>query len=199
MATLAELRDRIADELARPDLGPQIARAVTSAIRHYRRRQFNFNEGRTVVMTTPDTEFYRLDDMRRVDTIQRQAGGFPLRRVSAEAIEYLQTGQVVGEPTDWSWHGNVLRFYPRPNAIYALAVLGQTLEEPPSDPAYAGGWVNDAEELIRHRAKADVLANYIRENPEELALARAQEREALVALLGDRALAGTGTIRGYYL
>jgi len=199
MATLGELKARIADELTRPDLAAQIALAVTSAIRFYQRRRFSFMDGRSVVFTSADTEFYTLDDIRQVDSVQAQDGSRPLRRVSPEWIETMQTGNAVGQPTDWSWFGGGLRFYPRPDGVYPLVIYGQAIEEVPTADDYAGAWVNEAEALIRFRAKADLLANVIRENPEELSLARAQEAEELTALLADRARVSTGTVRAHYL
>lgn len=199
MATLADLRARIADELTRPDLGPQIERAISSAVRHYQRRRFSFTDGRALVLTTPEVEFYTLDDIRVVDSIAPQDGRLPLVRRSPQTLEYWQTGTSTGIPTDWSLMGGAVRLYPRPDAIYALVVYGRLYEGPPEDPAYAGVWVNTAEELIRHRAKADLFANVIRENPEELSLARAQEAEAYQALQAERVQEGLGTIRAHYL
>lgn len=199
MATLANLRARIADELTRPDLAPQIERAISSAVRHYQRRRFSFTDGRALVLTTPDTEFYTLDDIRVVDSIAPQDGRMPLVRQSPQTLEYWQTGTSVGVPTDWSLMGGAVRLYPRPDGIYPLVIYGRLYEGPPEDPEYKGVWVNEAEELIRHRAKADLLANVIRENPEELSLARAQEAEAYASLQAERVTEGLGTVRAYYL
>ena len=52
MSTLTALKATIADDLARSDMGSQIAAAITAAITHYKTTRFYFNETRGSTFTT---------------------------------------------------------------------------------------------------------------------------------------------------
>lgn len=197
MATLGELKTRIADEIVRSDLTTQISRAIDSAIAFYGRRRFRFNVQDTALAVVAGTTAYTLPTVREVDAIL-DGDGWPLVGRPAEWFDWDLTA--TGTPTDWAWRAGVLRLYPTPSAGASFVVRGLVTLPALTSDGQSNAWTTDAEDLIRFRAKADLFANVIRENAEEVAVCRAQEQEAYRELLADAAKAGpSGLIRAYSL
>lgn len=210
MTTFATMKARIADELARSDLTTQIATAVTSAIKHYERRRFWFNETTGSVTVSAGAEFYGSADaaflasLVQIDTARLALGStyFQLRHEAWSVIDELASGTgVTGTPSHYSYYGQQLRLWPKPNASATLRLAYVMRPADPATDTESSVWTLPAfgEELIRTRAKVDLFENVIRD-PGEADRLRVREQEILHALTRETgAKAASGRIVASYL
>lgn len=172
MSTLAILKARIADELARADLTSQIAYAVTDAIAAYQDERFFFNESRAITVTTvADQEFYTSSDAASLATVNKidYVGvyvGDIMTRLRAETpadIELMsQNGSTSGTPVSYCWYGNALRLYPVPATALTVRIgASATVAAPASDAEASNPWMTHAERLIRSRAKLELALHVL--------------------------------------
>lgn len=173
MGTFLDMQNRIADELGgRTDLlAPSfgvplspIQLAIQDAVSFWENERFYFNEYRTsgAFSTVVGQEFYTVSDWADIPTI------FHIDKLSIliSGNRYFMTPRTEqwmedisinpswsGQPVDYAYYNYQLRFYPIPNGVYPVNVLGtkqfaQLLENSDSNV-----WTNDAEQLIRLTAK----------------------------------------------
>lgn len=187
MATGKSLQDminRIVSELGqRFDLAPGganpnvITNAISDAITIYQKERFRFNELTPltpfVVNTVQGVNVYgaaqdtRIPLLMKIDYINYLLGNTPCRleRVFPEDV-YLATipGQQAGPPSTWAWDGQNIVIYPAPPAAsYPLTIGGYLAVAGPTVLADATNpWMNDAEMLIRSRAKYEIALNFTR-------------------------------------
>lgn len=169
MTTLGIMSDRIADELGqRSDLTTQIAAAIKTAIKHYERRRFYFNEIESSFLALLNQEAYGVTDnanipnLVSIDWMMLNDGG---TRYALEARDLTYFKGVSSDPAYRSspslyvYHEQKIKLAAIPNktyttsfaAIYRLASLSLTTD--------SNAWTTDAEELIRHQAKWDICWN----------------------------------------
>ncbi len=175
--TLGDLKSRIADDLARSDLSAQISNAITDAIEHYKTTRFYFNEKTANNLTTFSTvvaqAYYTSADSPdiplffEIDDIFCNIGGInrPLRLRDADTLQLLiRTNLVQGDPYDWAWMGDQLIFYPLPNAVRTITMMGAyEIPAPTSDTDSTNVWISEAFELIRCYAKFLLFGHVIRD------------------------------------
>lgn len=179
--TLGNLKARVADELDRSDLAPQIALAIEDAITEAASNRFWFNEVRGLAIPlSAGMNYYTSDSyvaLTEIDNIYFLTNGVrrKLYEESNNWLDELVTGSVSqGEPYLYSRYGDSLRVYPDPNAAYTLYVDGVSrLPALTSDNAY-NAWTNEGERLVRALAKRTLLVDVIRDMDE------AQVQEQLV-------------------
>lgn len=180
---------RIASELGqRTDLAPGgayptvITDAIADAIQVNQKERFRFNElvplTPFVINTVQGQYIYtgaddpRIPLLMKIDYINYLLGNTPCRleRVFPEDV-YLATipGQQSGPPTSWAWDGQSIVIYPAPPAVsYPLTIGGYLAVAGPDSTTPAGlsdttnPWMNDAEILIRSRAKYEIALNFTR-------------------------------------
>ena len=203
------MMDRIADELARSDLTTQIGKAIQSAIRHYERRPFYFNEVRKTMSTSDGAEFYTSSDFPFIANMPEiysakitvNGGKYSLIERDWSYIDELQSSTThSGDPADFAYYGQKLRFWPVPDA--ARDIIFSFVEKLPAASLSAttdtNYWMTEAEELIRSRATKKLYAEVIKD-PENAAVWRESEGEALAALVGEtESRQMTGTPRPSY-
>jgi hypothetical protein len=203
MSTLGTMLDRIADELARSDLTSQINKAVQSAIRHYERKAFYFNEARKTLSTSDGAEFYTttdfgfLDKLAEIYTARITVNGshYLLQERDWEYLDALSSSTTSkGDPSDFAYFGKQFRVWPIPNAARNIVISG--IEKLPAASLSATGdtnyWMTDGEELIRSRAVRKLYAEVIKD-VENATIWGGHEQEALMALLSEtesRAMTG---------
>lgn len=175
---------------ARSDLQANgtILRYIQNAIEIYQKERFRFNELQPltpfIIYTVQGQSVYTgADDARipllyKIDFINYLLGNTPARmtRVFPEDV-YLATipGQQAGPPQEWAWDGQSIVIYPAPPAtVYPLTIGGYlAVAGPANTPAgladITNPWMNDAEMLIRARAKYEIALNVTR-NKDMLAL-----------------------------
>jgi hypothetical protein len=171
---LQSIEAHIADDIQRTDLTSEIADCVQAAIKHYQMRRWYFNEQRASVFNTvAGQEFYTSVDFADIpnylkrDTVMITTGGtsrFELKERTWEWIDNVAVNTLSqGQPTDYGYYNQQMRFYPIPDQAYPIRVSGILRLATLVNPADTNAWVNtaDAEPLIRAHAKWDLANNVI--------------------------------------
>ncbi len=174
MTTLGTMKARIAAETTRDDLDDAIASEITSAINFYRGKRFWFTEqatGRTFNTSAGQSEYsgsggVDIANIIRIDSITVIDNGqvYPLTLTTPQAIEIMinSTGALGDVPTYYSYYEQKLRFYPIPDGVYPVKIMGvYRVDAPASDSEADNPWMTDAEELIRFRAKRNLYLNWM--------------------------------------
>lgn len=215
MTTLAVMKQRIADELARSDLNAMIAYAITDAIDAYQSRRFHFNELRDVLFTTSDgQEWYDVSDSEHIPNLMAidsvrvaiDSTFWELCRKTPEELESWQVTPPEGQPTSYTYFNQQIRLYPIPNDDWEVTVTAHVkVDEPASDAETYNPWMTDAARLIRARAKLNLARNVNASgidpgfSPSALAIFKDEEDDAFNELKSRAAKQiGTGKIAPYY-
>ena len=116
MTTFGTMRDRIADELDRADMTTQIEREIKSAIQHYDKQRFWFNEVRNVSFATVDgTEYYGssadsdIPNLLFIDTLRvaiTATDKYDLERVPFQELNSISDSITAdeGQPTKYAYY-----------------------------------------------------------------------------------------------
>lgn len=198
MATFLEMQTRIADELDRADLGPQIKKAIVTAVKHYQRKNFYFSETSFTFSTVAGQRSYGAADAAAIATspgIDRINGTFYSLRDDLTKRPFADIDQKTGIlsfrawPEEWAYYGEQIWLYPIPDAAYVLTAYSTPRLTELSADDDENAWTDDAEELIRTHAKIDLMCNVIRASDmvEELRMMAGQEQSALTALYEEGA------------
>lgn len=188
MSDYGTMQTRIQTELNRSDLSSEIRDAIKTSINHHESERFYFMEARSTLDTVTDQEYYALPtNFQEPDILSCTFNGYKykLRPQTFNVIEEKQANTSwTGEPKEYCIYSSQLRLYPVPDDAYRLE-LGYVKKL--SDLSATGdtnAWMVDAEELIRTRAKVDLLENRIRgsESFQEAAQLRIREAQALSQL-----------------
>jgi hypothetical protein len=167
MTTLAVMKQRIADELARSDLTAMIAYAISDAIKHYQSKRFFFNESRDVTFdTVADQEFYdkydhsSIPNLYAIDYAKVNVGDgyWDLERDTPGAMEVYSPA--TGQPYSYTFYDQQLRLYPVPETAYTILIAAHIkIDEPADDDVLNNAWMTNGERLIRSRAKVELARN----------------------------------------
>jgi hypothetical protein len=179
MATLGDLKTRVADELLKRNLNAQIASHIAKAIEFYSGRRFWFNTGRMVgTAVAPDADGYVAlpTGTRLIDQIR--IGNIVLEKREATVIdELLALSPSTGEVSDYAVAGDRIRLYPTPVSTVALAVVGTFDLAALSTDAASNAWTNEAADLIAARTRMTMCRDVLRD-PDGVSLAKDAVREA---------------------
>ncbi len=219
---------RIASELGqRTDLAPGgsnpsvITNAINDAIEHYAKTRFRFNENLPLTPFTFNTvagqPYYdestvpNIKKLYKIDYLNYLLGATTqkMERLMPEDIYLaLLQGSTAGPPEEWAWDGQSIVMYPNPNIPYLITVGGYMTLAGPDLTTPAGladttnPWMNDAERLIRSRAKYEIALHVTRNDKMVAAMSPdagsggASERY-FNELVGEAAkIRGTSRIRG---
>lgn len=197
MATYLDMQTRIADELDRgSELTAQIKKAIVTAVAFYARKKFYFTETSFTFPTVVGQEYYGTADNAAIATspsleilnIDINAGRFQLNK---QAFDYIDSISflvgALGQPMIWAYRAEQIRLYPIPSQVWTITAFNIPRLTALSGDSDSNAWTNDAEALIRTRAKIDLIYNVIRgtDMVEEIALLKDQERQELAALYGE--------------
>lgn len=177
--TFNAMVDQVALELGRRnDLkATVIPRAINDAIEIYRKERFRFNELQPLspftFNTVAGTAFYgaaqdaRIPSLYKIDYLNYLLGVTTekMSRTTPETVYLLLQGnQESGPPECWAWDGQTIVMYPRPDVAYPITVGGYMAVDGPTDLAgdTTNPWMNDAERLIRSRAKYEISLHVTR-------------------------------------
>lgn len=206
MATLGDLKARIADDLARSDLTSQIADAIEDAIDEYKDRRLGFNEvvssalpfvSGTASYAVP-TDLQAIDAVVHVDT----GGETQLGRIQYQTyLNWIYSPSTnIGQPCSYAVYDEKFFFYPTPDSsadTYKVSYL-QDLGAPASDEL-ENAWTNQGRNLIRARAKGDLYAHVIRDMAEAQFCFGEAERQLQRLSRQARRLRSSGTIMAHEL
>lgn len=183
--TILDMKDRIAAELKRADLLEEIGNAIEDAILIYQKERFRFNELQPLSPFTFNTvqgEAYygaaadaRIPKLYKIDYINFVLGNInsKMTRDTPENIYLaLQDNQESGPPSDWAWDGQTIIIYPRaPAEVFPLTVGGYMQVDGPTVVTDATNpWMNEAERLIRSRAKYEIALHVTRDKDMQAAM-----------------------------
>lgn len=186
MSTYGDLKSAIKRELYnRTDLDTQIQAAILNAVKFYENDKWWWKEQQeTDLATVSGQAFITLpDDFDYADgfTITYSTYPLPLIRRDWETMLRLLISSTTmrGQPTDWAFYANQVWFYPTPNAAYMLTMWKTATLTPLSDDSESTPWTNDAEEIIRSRAVADIRCHILREQAalSEMQIMRGQQKD----------------------
>jgi hypothetical protein len=206
MGTLLDMKTRIADELSRSDLTSQIAKSITTAIAHHERKPFWFNDGLDTFSTVASQEYYGASDLAAIATLVKirslrltvNGSRYPIQQRPFEYIDQISVmPTVTGWPNQYAYWNKQIRVYPIPQGVYTftLAYIKRLAALADGD---TNAWTDDAEVLIRTRAKLDLMVNVMREPnmQDEIAVLLAQENAELMVLRGETGSRGaTGYVQ----
>jgi hypothetical protein len=174
MSTLAILKARIANELARSDLTSEIAYSVSDAIAAYEDERWYFSETRNITFSSvANQEFYDLDDdaeianIVKLDYVTVLVGDQPYQVLPMRPVDmehYSTNGTSTGQPSFYAWYGEQIRFYPVPDAVYTIRIAAAVKVAAPATDAEADNpWMTKAERLIRSRAKLELALHVLKD------------------------------------
>ena len=201
MATYGDLKARIADEIVRTDLTTQIQNAILTSILEFDRERWYFNESAYNVSTVAGQRDYtstNITNTLQIDAVKMTivAGTvYDLQPRSYEEIEVLTAGTAVdqGQPTFYTYFNQQISLFPVPDSSsYVFRVMcAKKLTELAADTD-SNAWTNDAEPMVRARAKWHLYTHVIKDAAQAAAQNDTflQNYTALRALTTDRGTRG---------
>lgn len=159
MTTYGVMKARIADEFINESITTaQIENAIKTAIRHYQRKPFWFNQKTGTFATVASQETYTTADnsdipnIVRIDSLRSSFGNI-LKAIADQSIEEMQDRSVQGAPGFYSNYENKIRLYPIPDAVYTIYMRYICKLTELSADGDTNAWTNEGEELTRQTAK----------------------------------------------
>lgn len=193
MSTYATMRTRILDEYVNESLtAAQVNSAIQTAIKHYERKPFYFNQKTGTVTTVAAQEYYSSSDASDIPNIVHifaatvTADGLKTKLIPVDfgAMDSCQDGSVTGAPEQIAVFKQQLRLYPIPDAAYTITLAYIYRFTALSADGDSNAWMTDGEELIRQRAKRTLALDYLQ--ADDLAgRAASLESEALAELMAE--------------
>lgn len=208
MATLADMRDEILDDLDRADLASQAEKAIRKAIRRFQTERFHFNEKRFTFATVAGQALYGagahayLPDLYTVDTVELIDGAstFELARAPVSEMDGSNVIGSTGQPAFWGYFDRQFRLHSVPNAVYTVQVSAHVkVAEPAALSDDGNAWMSEAWDLIASRAKWHLAVHLLKDG--ELASAMiGANADALNTLSGRvNKMGATGQVRAFGL
>lgn len=201
MTTYVIMQNRISNELRRGStasasgIESEIQNAILTAIEHYERKRFYFNQQITTFSTVADREYYDSSDLADIPNIIMidamkvtldSSVDDPMAERTFRDIDASQDGTVTGDPFFYAYYAQKIRLYPKPNTVRTVTLAIHYRLDALSDGSDSNAWTTDAEELIRQRAKY-ILALDVEQDDGLATRSRALESEALSALQAETA------------
>ncbi len=185
MSTYSDMQARIADEMARTDLTNQIQLAILSAINFYKDERFWFNEGEVTFNTIigldhqiVPTTFGEVDEI----TVTVSGNRYVMDLVSYDYIRVQVSQQtLMGQPERAAIFEEDIWYDPIPDRVYPIILSGLIYFATLSGASDSNVWTNEAESLIRCRAKS-ILYTHVTRNDKMAAAMDARESRHLAKL-----------------
>lgn len=184
MSQFSDMQTRIFDECHYTNT-TQVQRAIVSAVNYYNATRFWFNEAVTKFTASLTTRYAMatvLPTAIEIDSIKLYKNSIPcvLQRASWQELEEIDSEIGTGEPLKYAIHHDTLRIWPSPDATYSIEVSHMARISQTASGSSSTVWMNEAEALIRFRAKADVFLYML--DAENAQVCRAMETEHLYEL-----------------
>jgi hypothetical protein len=161
MPTIADLVDRIQDEIAGAAFKSQIESAVARAVDHYSVEPWWFLEHESTTSTTADGETVTLpSDYEDIRIVTATVNGYRefLRPQSYDwYINRQRTATASGEPSYYSIFGETCYLWPTPDQVYTITF--SYIRKLSAAMAADNEWSDTAGYLIGYRAKWDLYLN----------------------------------------
>ncbi|TWT11710.1 hypothetical protein [Reyranella sp. CPCC 100927] len=184
MATLADLRARVADDLDRSDLMVQIEQAIRDAVEHYEAERFIFNEAvNTPVALGSGTDSVRLASLpayfTKIDRIRIDDGGSGLVDLVPRDYAWLMASQdakATARPTAYCIYADTLLLDSIADRNYAALLDGVKRISTASAASDGSAWFNEGRHLLRARVKAELYAHVIKEIDQAQVMTAVEQR-----------------------
>ena len=165
MSNYGEMQARINDEIGLPIVVARIPNAILSAIRFYENGRWWFTEGES---TTPSVvgqnayavpvDFIAPDVLTITDTVE-DVRYVLTRRPWSWMRHHLLDNDSLARSDDWSYYADQFWLFPIPDQAYTLTLSYRKRLTALSAFADTNEWMVEGEELIRSRAKWDLMAH----------------------------------------
>lgn len=193
MTTRLTMRTEIASDTGRTATSyvTPINSAIDAAVRRYETERFWFNETdaitfptvastSTYTFTTIGTAFYTIDAV----FITVNSEEYEIERVNwVEERADAGGSTYTGPPVEYAYGNRGLKFYPTPDQVYSVRLMGHYKLAGPTDDATDNDWMTYAYDLIMCRTKAHLYAHRW-EDPTNAQLMVVAEQDALNSLRG---------------
>jgi hypothetical protein len=196
MTTYVIMRSRISDELVNEKItNAQINLAILEAVKHYKNKEFFFNQVLIDFTTVVDQEWYTTSDDSQIDDVIKlkwarvtvSSVRYQVLPRSDKWIEARQNGAVESDPIrNIAYAREQFRVYPIPTAARTVEVFAHVELAELSGDGDTNGWTTEGESLIRNRAKK-ILSVGTLQATDLAAMFDAFEMEALAALDSETA------------
>lgn len=161
MTTYVTMRSRIAEELTDSAITTaHINAAIQSAIKHYERKPFYFNQKKASTFSTvASQEYYTSSDLAdipyivQIDSFVIGSYKSTVRPVHHAEIEATQSGSITAQPNAYAYFNQKIRLFPIPDAVYTATLAYIYRLDALSADGDTNAWMTDGEELIRQSAK----------------------------------------------
>ena len=161
MSNFGTMIARINDELGLPSVSARIPNAILAAIRFYEAERFWFIEAEATASTVIGQQNYVMPtDYLEPDslTVTESNVRHMLKRRPCEWLRQHSLDTTSGaRPKDWAYYGDQIWLFPIPDQVYTLQLSYLKRLTVLSAFADTDNWMVDGEELIRARAKYDLL------------------------------------------
>jgi hypothetical protein len=170
MATLADMRSRIQDDIDDPNLASQIDAAIKRSIRYYSTQRFWFNTKTITFTTVSGTATYGTaqsfpSDVIDIDAVKATVSGndFIMPRMTYQEFLELDTGNINGQPDTYAIYDESMYIFPTPDATYTISMsYHHEFDELASD-ADSNDFTNNVRDLIEARAEWDIYSRIIKD------------------------------------
>lgn len=188
----AAMRTRILDEFVNESLTTaQVNNAIQTAIKHYERRPFYFNQKTGTFPTVAAQEYYSSTDLSDIPSIVSIVAATvtnstksKLEPVDFSIMDDTQDGSITGPPEMLAVFKQQIRLYPIPDGIYTITMAYIYRFTALSADGDTNAWMVEGEELIRQKAKR-ILALDILQADDLATRAASLEAEALDEILAE--------------
>jgi hypothetical protein len=159
---------RIAAEIDRQDLAPEIRDSIQTSIDTYRNESFLWNEQRTEWTTSAGQEYYTAGtdnvptDIQWVQNMMVRVNGesYPVPHLNFWEIDNIQTNDNYrGYPEFWAWHNNAFRLYPIASGAFPVEMAYVRDLSADSGPTAGEAWYTRGELMVRAKAKSLLYAH----------------------------------------
>lgn len=172
MATLGDMRTRIADELQIDvtTYAVEIDRAIFSSIKKYDDRDFWFLEAAPATVLFTATSVYSLTtlipDRSEIKAIRLELSpglGTMYMKTQEEIIDLEFDEDFTGQPSYWAIHHDSLMIRPTPQRTFTAQVWHSLRASMTASASASSVWTNEGEELIRLCSEVDIMEMRIKD------------------------------------
>lgn len=218
MTTFLDVRNRVADQLARSDLSTQIDREIQLAIARYNRRVTWLHEVRAVSLTSVAAQaWYSTVDLSTGTGPQDVAGRTAVDVSDIQAVRYMRTADFddlkqvhysdferffdttgsAGRSTYFTLYAGQIGLWPVPDGVETFTMSVVCKPVVPSSATDESVWFDQAQELIENAAASAICRKFLSDGERAQAF-QAYETAAWEELLAEsNQKAATGRIRAH--
>lgn len=216
MTTFLDVRDRVADQLARSDLSAQIDREIQLAITRYNRRVTWLHEVRAVTLTSVAAQaWYSTVDVSTGAGPQDVAGRTAVDVSDIQSVRYMRTADYddlkqvrysyferffdttgsAGRTAYFTLYAGQIGIWPVPAGVETFTMSVVCKPVVPSSAADTSVWFDQAQELIENAAASAICRKFLSDGERAQAFKVFEDAAWDELLAESNKKAATGRIR----